>query len=611
MSGVGNMSVRVVSLIAALGLCGTAFASPRASSELKDSDGSRHGAALAFDGLLSTGWAEGEMGDGAGSWIELTFDRPTDVTSVSIWPGNLSQGRRSFVEYGRPRTLTVTLFAVDGSEVSKQERLPDGRQERIGPQRIDLPLEAKAKRLRVTIDDVYEGGVFNDTFISEIAVNFVDGVNPAAVQKLLEFEESPAGQKAKQQDYDEVVALLTRIEAAEFGDRDALRELMDRAGDGAPYLRKQLSRVPAGFRVQALPPEENALKALQKIRDANAIPAFEMAALRSSGQQQKLFELQTEFFQALSELVGGGDRNIPNWGKPGWERGAFRSFGEPINLQANPLGDVYVADIGNHRVSRFTPEGRVGRVWGSEPGVANVWFSGTRRYHVVGSEPGQQPGQFSNPVDLALMPGKEGDGFVVLDATGRVQIFSESGAPIRSWNVRSRHELRPNVGGEGHVVFSRGRVVVAWRNEVFVYGLDGEELQSFKLEDGVPNGLLAQRNGKLLMIFGDELVEYSPDGFRHGSLMRASTLGTGIEDWAIALDEKGKLWAVTDTGIVAKFKRPGRVDFAVKASEIDLIRPRLAVFDGLAYITDRERILRVDALELRKKEEIARKDAGT
>ena len=209
--------------------------------------------------------------------------------------------------------------------------------------------------------------------------------------------------------------LFTKVRAAEFGDRDSLGELMDRAGDGPPYLRRQLSRVPAGYRVQALPPDPDAIEALQKLEDANAIPAFEMAALRSAGNTQKRYELMTEYFYALQELIGGGNRNIPFWGQEGWEPGAFRSFGEPMGIEADQYGDLYIADIGNHRLQRFTSQGRHDRLWGSEPAIANVWFQGKRRYHVSGAAPGEKPGEFVNPVAIDMIPGKDNDGFVVLD----------------------------------------------------------------------------------------------------------------------------------------------------------------------------------------------------
>jgi len=597
--------------VAALAVPATATAgTPRASSELRDSDGERHRAVQAFDGLLTTGWAEGEDGTGDGAWIELPFNRPVDVKTVSIWPGNLSQGRRSLSEYSRPRTVTITLFTTDGEEVTKEVRLQDGGMERVGPQRVDVEIEGTARKVRVTIDDAYEGGVFTDTFISEIAVNFDEGATPAVVERLQEYVDSDAGKRAQEKSRDAVVELFKKIRSEQFGDRDSLRELMDRAGDGPPHLRRQLNRVPYGFRIQALPPDEDAMEALRKLKDSNAIPAFEMAALRSSGKQQKVYELQVEYFYALQELIGGGDRNIPFWGQEGWEPGAIRSFGEPISLEVDQYGDLYLADVGNSRIQRFTSQGRHDRIWGApEADITNVWFNRTRPFYVSGRAPGEDPGQFINPVSIDMIPGKDADGFVVLDAKGRVQIFDEEGRPTIGWTVRSRDEISPGVGGEGYVRLSKGKIVVVWGNEVFVYSQDSEELNTWKTDDGVPNGVEVLKNGKLLMIFGDEAIMYSIDGFRHGTLIEVDDLGPGIENWDLTLDEKRKLWVITDTGILAKYKRPGKLDFTLEVSEVDLILPRLAVADSLAYIVERDRILKIDALELKKKLELAEEEA--
>lgn len=595
-------------LVSVPALAGT----PRASSELRDEDGTRHRATAAFDGLLQTGWAEGEDGTGDGSWIELPFDRPTDVKTISIWPGNLSQGRRSLREYSRPRTVTVTLTRGRGEEdVTQEVRLQDGGLERVGPQRIDLEMPVEgARSLRITVNDAYEGGVFLDTYIAEVAVNFDEGATPRVVERLQAYQESPAGERAKQKNYDEVVALFTKIKGEEFGDRDSLAEIIDRAGDGPPYLRDQLTRVPYGYRIQALPPDPVSIEALQKLKDANAIPAFEMATLRSAGKAQQKYELQTEYFYALQELIGGGDRNIPFWGKEGWEPGALQGFGEPIPVEVDQFGDLYIADVGNHRIQRFTPEGRHDRIWGGEPDIANLWFNGHRRYHVAGAAPGEKPGQFTNPVSIDMIPDKEADGFVVLDAKGRVQVFDWEGRPTIGWKVRSRDEIEPNVGGQGYVRYAKKKVIVVWGNEVFVYGPDSEELNTWKIEDGAPNGVEVLKNGKLLMIFGSELVQYSADGFRHGTVVDVEDVGPGVESWDVTVDEKFKLWAVTDTGMLAKFKKPGKIEYTLDVSDVDLIAPRLAVFDGIAYIIERNRILKVDALELKKKLELAEEDAA-
>ncbi|MFK7929663.1 MAG: hypothetical protein AB8H79_15835 [Myxococcota bacterium] len=586
-------------------------ATPKASTELRQDDGTRFPASQAFDGMLTTGWAEGEAGMGDGSWIELPFDRPVDVKTISLWPGNLAKGRRSLRENSRPRTVTITLFTTDKKEVTKEVRLQDGGQEKVGPQRVDIEIEGKARKLRITLNDSYEGGVFTDVYLAEVAVNFSSGAEPRIVERLKAYQDSTAGQKAQAKNRKEVVELFTKIKAEQFGDRESLQQIMDRAGDGAPHLRRQLTRVPYGFRIQALPPDADAIEALQKLEDSNAIPAFEMAALRSFGRTQRKYELQTEYFYALQELIGGGDRNIPFWGKEGWEDGALRSFGEPIALEADQFGDLYLSDTGNHRIQRFASTGRHDRIWGSaEPGIANVWFTGKRRFHVAGRAPGEKPGEFSNPVSIDMLPGKDANGFVVLDAKGRVQIFNEEGQPTIGWTVRSRDKLKSNVGGEGYIRYAKGKIVVAWGNEIFVYNQESEELKTWKTDDGAPNGMEVLKNGKLLFVFGSEAIQYSVDGFRHGSVIDVDDLGPGIESWDITLDNKKKLWAVTDTGVVAKFKKPGKVDSKISVSDVDLILPRMAVVDGLAYIVERDRILKVDILELLRKRDLAEEDAA-
>ena len=86
----------------------TAFAAPKASSELVDGDG-KHPVSLAFDGLLGSGWGEGAPGAGENQWVELDLGKATDIGSVSIWPGNLKEGAKSYREYSRPKVLQVYL----------------------------------------------------------------------------------------------------------------------------------------------------------------------------------------------------------------------------------------------------------------------------------------------------------------------------------------------------------------------------------------------------------------------------------------------------------------------------------------------------------------------
>jgi hypothetical protein len=64
---------------------------------------------LAFDGDVETRWISGERQSGA-EWIELRFERPTDVARVRI-----ETSPRGLVDY--PRRLLIESLAVDDRRV--------------------------------------------------------------------------------------------------------------------------------------------------------------------------------------------------------------------------------------------------------------------------------------------------------------------------------------------------------------------------------------------------------------------------------------------------------------------------------------------------------------
>ncbi|NCG18101.1 MAG: hypothetical protein GWP91_03705 [Rhodobacterales bacterium] len=588
----------------------TAFAgTPKASSELKDSEGERHPVSLAFDGLLSTGWAEGEMGDGTGSWIEISLDHTTDVQSVTLWPGNLSEGQRSLREYGRPRTVTVTLLGGD-EEVSVESRVLDPGER--GALRTDIEIQGTARKIRISMDETYSGGIFNDMFVAEVAVNFEKGDTPKAVARVTDWLEGTSGVRAVEANHQEVLELYEKIGAEQFGDRDSLAVLMDRAGDGAPFLRKQvLSQVPAGFRVHALPPDPSALEALLKLKDSNAIPAIERAALRSRGKVSRTLSRRVEQFRAYQDLVGGGRRSLPPFGDEGWEVGALNGLGEPLPLQIDEYGSIWVADLANNRVQRFSFAGISEKVYGAaEAGISNQLYGVNRTAYVAGSKPGSALGEFDTALDLQLISGKDGDRVVVLDGRGQVTVIGEDGVPALNFQIPTSDALSAGVGGEGYLLHLKGdKLAVIWGNEGWIYTPTGEEVGHFELEDGSPTGAIALKNGKMGLIYGDRLVSYHTSGFRDGDLMNG-VLGGGFEAWDINFDEDGKMWAVTDSGKLFKLKKPGKVEYQVQVSEFSLEVPRLAVYDGIAFITNKGNILKVDALELLAKQRLAEAEAA-
>ena len=570
--------------------------SVKASSEGADASGNRFPAAQAFDGLLATGWAEGDSGAGKGAWIEVKFDRPVDVNSVSIWPGKVDLAERSLREYGRPYSINV-VFTTPGGEVATPVRLLDPGEQ--GVYRQDVAVSAPgATAMKVTLDEVVAGGIYDLTFISEIALNFTSGAAPSSVEAVATWLASPAGVTLVAKDREEVIALFDKIKAAEFGDRDALRDIMERAADGVPGLRAQVNRLVApGFRVSALPPDDAAVEALLKLKDSNAIPAITLASLRSMGPKAADLLSRASMFAAYQQMVGGGRRNLPAWGTSGWEKGALQGLGEPLPIAVSPYGEVLVADVANHRVERFDQKGVADRTWGGEPDIANTWFGGTRSWYAAGAKPGTADGTFSTPVGLVLLPGKNATGFAVLDAAKRVSRFDGDGKLVGVTTLDVEGNLSAAVGGEGHLVLVGKKLVAIWANEGRVLDLKGAEIGRFDIADGAPTGAVALAGGKVGLVFGRQLVMYSLDGFRHGDLVNG-TLGDGFEAWSPAVDEKGKLWAVLDTGEVIKFKSPGVIDLRFRLTDWSMHVPRLAAYDSFVYVTSDDKIIRGDALAL-------------
>lgn len=583
-------------------------AAPKASSELKDGDGTKYTADKAFDGLLKTGWAEAESGAGNGAWLELKLDRATDFSEVSVWPGNLSQGSRSVREYGRPTKITVTATTKAGP-VTASVVVPDLVNE--GPKRLDIVFPAPvvgATVLRVTVDEAVEGYVHEGTFIAEVAIDFTSKTPPESVVKALAWD-GTRDEATLAKNKEQVVTWYDAIAKNDLGDSEAFAKIADQAADGSPAGRDRLKAVPVGYRAQALAPDDVAVEALLKLKDPNAIGAITLASLRSQGKAQKLLEKKVEYFQAYAELLGGGDKNLPAWGKTGWEVGAIRTWGEPLAIVVNSAGQALVTDVGNSRIERFGADGFVDKTWGGEPEISDVWFGKERKYYVSGGTPGDKPGQFENPVDITLIPAKDGDGFAVLDTKGRVQVFDGAGAPTATWKIRTDDVLEAGVGGSGFIEQTGGKLVVAWLDQAFVYNLTGEELATWAIPDGRPNNAVALPKGKVGFAIADQLVMFSVDGFRHGEILKGDERGEGFENWDAALDADGKLWLVTDTGLAIKYKKPGKVEYSVSISDTPFLLPRIAVSDGRIWVADRDEIVQVDALELHTKAELAADEA--
>ncbi len=568
------------------------------ASSTADTEWGKTPAALAADGLLSTSWHEGASGDGKGEWLELDLGKATAIQSISIWPGDMRQGKRSFRESGRPQQIRVL---VDGKQVGDAVRLLDQMQ------RLDIPMSANGRKIRIVIDEAYGGLVYSHTAIAEVAVNFPDlGAASAGWQAWLQ---SPAAQKAQEKFEAELQAQYAAYKQAEFGDRAALAWILEAVAEGEPHVRQEAQRrIEVGYRAQAIHSSAKAQEAARKLKDANAIPAFEMAMLRAVGQERVALADMVEIFYAYQELIGNRGKQAPPFGESGYWKGALRGFGEPLAIERDPQGNLYVADIGNSRVQRFGESGLVNRTWGAgEEEITEAWFQKGRPYYPSGNTPGEEPTAFWNPVDVELLPAKDGTGMAVLDARGQVRVFDASGALTASFTASTDGKPTPKVGGTSHLAWfpKRQRLLVLIGDEAVLYDLQGNEQGRWETRRGSPNAVEVYKGSVLLLGFRDEVWRYTMDGFPHSVLINREQLGKGYEQYDLSVDEAGRLWALTDDGVAHKFKKPGKLDFQIKVADYSLQVPRFAVAQGILWYTNDDRIVQVDAEQKRLDAETA------
>ena len=578
-------------------------ATARASSTLKNDEGTM-AAALAFDGQLKTAWAS--PAPGAGQWLELDLGAATQIGSVSIWPGNVSNGNSSFKEHGRPKVIQLL---VDGKPYGGQLTVED----RV--ERLDVPVGAKARVVRIQIERAYEGGVYEDCTIAEVAIDFTQGGIPAKMQKWLD---SAAGKSAHDKYVAEIEKAYAAHKGAELGDRAAFAIIADAAAEGAPYVRKAAqTQAPLGYRMQAIPSDDTAREALRKLKDSNAIPALALAGLRSSGARQEEIEEEQEIFEAYQTMLGGGGRNAPPWGATGYGAGALQGLGEPLAIEVTRGGDFLVADTGNNRIQQLNDQGLFRTQWGKAPtdaslpaALTNTWFEKGRAWYASGAQPSEEPGAFVNPIDVEIIPQGKADWWAALDAKNRVQVYDDSGSARIGWAVTTDNATHPGVGGEGYLAWvpSKSMLVAIVQDEAVGYNLEAEEIVRFQISDGIPDAVEVVKN-VLLLAFGPEVIQYNPDGFRYGKVIGSDELGEGFEGLDLTLDESGKLWALTDTGWVYKFKKPGKLELRVRGIDHTLEQPRIAVFDGFVYYTADDHIARIDAYQKKVDADEAAKEA--
>ena len=181
---------------------------------------------------------------------------------------------------------------------------------------------------------------------------------------------------------------------------------------------------------------------------------------------------------------------MARWGTLGSGPGQFNG---PVGIAVDPQGNIFVADVANHRIQELSPSGKFvtqwhtvgsgvgettetgfdlaldagGAVYVSEPHPSGPGNERIEKFSASGQslthwgDSGTGPGQFNKPFCLTL--DRNGNVFVVDSGNNRVQEFSSTGQYLHEWKGPKKGFIatsKPAVDDQGNIYGSVGNQVV-------------------------------------------------------------------------------------------------------------------------------------------------------
>ena len=295
-------------------------------------------------------------------------------------------------------------------------------------------------------------------------------------------------------------------------------------------------------------------------------------------------------------LESKAPRCILSWGKKGDKPGEFYS---PIGIAINAKDEVFVTDVNNARVQRFSSEGK--HLGGfdlprDEPkrkscqagGIAlekgHVYLTFMQQHKVVvyteegklvrqWGKRGKGDGEFDQPGGIVL--GRDGNVYVADQCNHRVQKFTKEGKFLGKWG---QYGEKPGQFGAPERAGSRfaGPHFLAQDNKGYLFTTEGVSgrVQKFTPE-GKPHSSWGNKSDDPGG-FGSTKMGYSPYSF--GPI-------------TVAVDAHDRVWVSSLNDRVQAFTSDGKFLFGISGSgkkKGQLARPHGMAFDsqGHLYIAD-------------------------